>query len=129
MKTAGRVNKNFSKFVQFPREAGFHPLPGPSSSSSCNQPRPGGAILIMISCSCRGFSFPVRVTTRISVESSVFKISSGSKWWNVVLGAFPSPSNSAPHSQMCLIMFKVVAKPNTMVVWEKIQRMSQTWFV
>lgn len=129
MKTAGRVNRKFSKFVPFPREAGFPLLPGLSGAPRVTSYVPGRAILIMISCSRRGLSFPVCVTTRISVELSVFKISLGCEWWNMVLGAFPSPSSSALHSQTCLITFKVVAKPSTMVVWEEIQRMSQIWFV
>lgn len=80
MKTAGRVNRNFSKFVPFPREAGFPPLPGLFGAPRVTSYVPGRAILIMISCSCRGLSFPVHVTTRISVKLSVFKISLGSEW-------------------------------------------------
>lgn len=71
----------------------------------------------MISYLYRGFSFPVCVTTNISVGTSIFKISSESEWWREVsIG-----STSFPFYQMCLITFefKVVAKSRTMVIWEK----------
>lgn len=84
MKTAGRVNRKFSKFVPFPREAGFPLLPGLSGAPRVTSYVPGRAILIMISCSRRGLSFPVLPPAFLSswaFSKSLLDASGGTWYW------------------------------------------------
>lgn len=70
MKIPRRVTGNSFKFGTFPGETGFRPLPGPSCSSSkpavCPaEPRESREAVVSL-----------HVTARVSVDLSVFRISS-----------------------------------------------------